>query len=1271
MKPKDKHYLTLQFQNKIYQKNSTEFQSFFESIMKKAYEDFEVVRPYGNLGDGGNDGFRRTKGIYYQVNSPIKPDEKEVDAAKKLSDDFYKLLDNWDKIEKVKEYIFVYNDKYMGTVLPFELAIADLKKSNPKTEFKILFANKLERIFFELTDSDMKVLGFDIDKLKSNEIISTALENIKKELDCGNNQLAKSNLKNCKSLISGFSGDIQLEYELVYCAYLRSAENYKKAIKKYKKLCKKYPEDCRPYVSLTNIYIRQNKVKKSLSMLQKAKNTDKNNPIVVLEELNINYILNKKVDLNTLDQLQPNISDRLKAQFYLLNSLIFEREQDNDKSDQYLKKSLALNSNRVVSYIIKFEILENRMVLIEDHILRRSKAKKLLSEIQKIQNKFQTQNDINIRNLISFTSKKLNSNLILDNSIKYEKGIKFIFENIKKCYFDAYVDSILSQCLPRVKIPIKEFNELLGYIKKSKFSISDRLSKALLIQFTVHDSLFTDGVIFFGNGKNKLINRFIKDLQEKNMSGITRFLDNDTQFAIEFMFSLKSPIGLRKSIYNELPTNLEHFKDKLLIQLYYDEGELDNAFEIIKNVDLQIFHFTECESILEIVQSKNAWELEVKLINKIIEGDNITDSDYKLNLIMQLINANFNFKNHKQVIKIGKSLLTDKQLFDRLTDLNKEILLANVVMSYLERGKVNSQNLINAKRILEIYAPISPTFEFKIDIEAEVYFRNNNIRQAFDSIVEGVKIKKILSAQEYAKMHLICTVKIPQKTVKDLNSQQSISDNSFVKLSTYDEWHCLGVENELDAIKVTNCDSKYKLLIDKKVGDQIIIENKYGSNDNKLTIEKIFPIEKYIIWKALESFNKLAPKGDVPGITVVETPRTGKEIDINNLLQFFEDERSQSQPFYDLYIKNNVPLSMLAINEGGLHKALSKILKEGKGFINSSSGNIDEFKNELALVRDILDNETPFYIDGTSAFFMSEKGLFKDFFKSVKFLKVPSSVIRFLVELSAEIGPQKGSEGYIGYAEGQIQLLPPERKLRNRVKKNLLKTVKLLEKRPDNIIEISPAFKEKVFFESKIHDELSDACILSQKEETPILTEDFIHLYMNAAETKKTAPKHFSSYALVSVLYEKDLIDYETYLNYFSYLAHYRFRCLLITPESIERAILGDSKTKYYKLENIKKLNLPLILSEEYGVHFRTSFNLIILFMLNIFKNDEVSNVATKEIFNEIVANFPAKVSSSDIGQLLLNVSQEVFSLNEKALSELPNFEKIKEKITFLISPQN
>jgi hypothetical protein len=138
MKPRDKNYLSQQFQIKIYSKNGTEFQSFFEDILEKAYPDFIKIKPYGKEGDAGNDGYRKKAGVYYQVYSPRTSQVNEATAAKKLEEDFHKLKKGWDEISKIKEYNFVFNDKYDGSIQRLEETITLLKSKNPGVEFKLL-----------------------------------------------------------------------------------------------------------------------------------------------------------------------------------------------------------------------------------------------------------------------------------------------------------------------------------------------------------------------------------------------------------------------------------------------------------------------------------------------------------------------------------------------------------------------------------------------------------------------------------------------------------------------------------------------------------------------------------------------------------------------------------------------------------------------------------------------------------------------------------------------------------------------------------------------------------------------------------------------------------------------------------------------------------------------------------------------------------------------------------------------------------------------------
>ena len=201
MKSLDKHYLSLQFRNKIHSKNGTEFQSFFESIAEKAFSGFRKIRPLGNKGDAGNDGYLKDFGVYYQVYAPITPKVNETTAAEKLEDDFQKLKEGWDEISKIKEYNFVFNDKYGGSVQPLGAMTTKLKSENPSIDFKLCLANDLENCFFSLSESDILDLNFNIDQRQAIADAYIYLEGIKTEFDRENALFAQKLLDNVKEIV--------------------------------------------------------------------------------------------------------------------------------------------------------------------------------------------------------------------------------------------------------------------------------------------------------------------------------------------------------------------------------------------------------------------------------------------------------------------------------------------------------------------------------------------------------------------------------------------------------------------------------------------------------------------------------------------------------------------------------------------------------------------------------------------------------------------------------------------------------------------------------------------------------------------------------------------------------------------------------------------------------------------------------------------------------------------------------------------------------------
>jgi hypothetical protein len=210
---------------------------------------------------------------------------------------------------------------------------------------------------------------------------------------------------------------------------------------------------------------------------------------------------------------------------------------------------------------------------------------------------------------------------------------------------------------------------------------------------------------------------------------------------------------------------------------------------------------------------------------------------------------------------------------------------------------------------------------------------------------------------------------------------------------------------------------------------------------------------------------------------------------------------------------------------------------------------------------------------------------------------------------------------------------------RERIRKHFENSVKLIESKPENIGVISAASKIDSLIEQTIPAELCDACILAQKKETPVLTEDYLYLQANEITTGKKAPEYCSAFSLMRVLYEQRKITFEKFLSFFGYLSGYRFRFLSVTVDDMEKAVFGDGIITILRPERIKWFNFPLTLSEAYGVPFASAFRVVATFLIRVLTEDAVLPDVVERIFLEVLSDFPTDKDKSYLGQLLLAFS--------------------------------
>ena len=272
--------------------------------MQEVDDDFQKVRPYSKTGDGGNDGFIRKSGIYYQIHAPLTPKVNEANAAKKLKEDFYKLFDSgWNEISKIRKYKFVFNDKYLGSVQALEKAIKVLEGTHPDIDFSLFLAKDLERVFFKLTEAEFLSLGFNIDQRQAISQANKYLEYVEKELDRENATSALTRLEDTKEIIQELDDeDLTLEYEILKCRCLQKQENFDEARIGFESLAKRYLEDPRPILYLAEFFLGIKNSERNQELLEQAEKIDSNYWLLKLEILVRKLHLREKIDVQNIDE---------------------------------------------------------------------------------------------------------------------------------------------------------------------------------------------------------------------------------------------------------------------------------------------------------------------------------------------------------------------------------------------------------------------------------------------------------------------------------------------------------------------------------------------------------------------------------------------------------------------------------------------------------------------------------------------------------------------------------------------------------------------------------------------------------------------------------------------------------------------------------------------------------------------------------------------------------------------------------------------------------
>lgn len=136
----------------VHEADGQRYEDLFVKIMSYIDPGFKAVKPHGNIGDRGNDGWVSGGGQYYQCYAPEDLPSNTESAIAKMKHDFATLKGYWEKTSPVKEFFFVLNDKYHGAPPHIYTAVQELKVTHGLTHAEVYVASQLEAKLFSLPD---------------------------------------------------------------------------------------------------------------------------------------------------------------------------------------------------------------------------------------------------------------------------------------------------------------------------------------------------------------------------------------------------------------------------------------------------------------------------------------------------------------------------------------------------------------------------------------------------------------------------------------------------------------------------------------------------------------------------------------------------------------------------------------------------------------------------------------------------------------------------------------------------------------------------------------------------------------------------------------------------------------------------------------------------------------------------------------------------------------------------------------------------------------
>lgn len=1085
----------------------------------------------------------------------------------------------------------------------------------------------------DIVDSQdvMRIIsGFDIDKAKrvleilernfgdSSDIaiIDRMLETCRESLDRYFINDAKVLLTRIAPLLLEVNSKaLMAKAELLHAILLIRTQQISEAKKKLLQILDANPHDVEAmleYVELCENVPETNDNQESIE--KRVRDLAGNHPKLLLIDLGRKYEKHEIVEIQDISETWTN-DIRLNARFICQYALFFDLAQKTDQRDALVNRweRELPNSPRPHLFRLLFRVNDFYRTFPASYEEQIRITQELLEYSAVERKKINVKDPLSLRDQILWLMQELKLEVGASDGITDLGDLRNpIISLVEQYYFGTFLDGIIPEFLKLIRLEPDQWRVITRKVTESNALPSQGLVEIAFLQALYYADLYSDLESFIRKYDYSDLLAILQSVRQDNAKDAAEHINakQNSLFALQVLESLAKHViavdlaGLLL-VDNEDEIDLRYQQFQIL-RLHGKEAE---ALEVVKKLPLDSAAPHALLNVVNVAYRNKQWELFIFCSLQLLKFDLPQNLTSKLKA--DLAHAYFDRGDDSNAINYANQALTQ---VERLGEEDSQALLHLLAQSYAMKGKYNEacekfQEYQHVRRIFPLYLEEANLY-LKSSIPDKYKKSLALIRKGFEE-VDTPNDKHYLSA-------LTLLIELGNAGEIPTQDEASVEDALFVKLDGFSNgWFYIGEEEEsLGADCIRPETPQYETVIHKSVGDDVAWPADKYSKRNKRKILHIAAAPAYLAIRATEAMMQAAEIGN-GAVWSVDVAREDGSIDVEVLHEFVKERFQSSDKSFEHYVSNRVPFAFLCRAEGNLAKALAKIAVEKKGFVYFNGATPNDMQAQTLAASDVLQGTTCF-IDGLAAYMLVEAGLLEAVIKAVPTIGVSTSVIRMLREIATNFESPLSSIGWGGFVNGKFQFTPRNKENEEAFRTRLLRAADLLDNMANKVIGKTYSKSEgDINLDSELPDYFVDAFRYAQEKEAYFLSDDALLMQAYRQFGVNSAPTQCSSFSLIRVMAEKNLITWNDYFRYSARLLFYRYHFVPISVDDMLQSILSPAPRGLVTPapQNIELLNLQLSLSQEYGVDEKVATSVLASFFSKLIMDNGVPSEMADEIF--------------------------------------------------------